>query len=609
MTSTTPTAAPTSINGSNPVPGMAYPFPPGQGAAGIPYSLSTSASLYVGELLPEVSEALLYELFNQIGPVASIRVCRDTVTRKSLGYGYINFHNLADAERALDALNYSPIKGHPCRLMWSQRDPSVRRSGNGNIFIKNLDKSVDNKTLHDTFSAFGNILSCKVVCDEHGSKGFGFVHFEKDESADFAIAKVNGMLLADKKVFVGRHVSRRERVSKFDEMKAKFTNVFAKNIDESVSDEDFVNMFSPFGKITSASLQKDEDGKSRGFGFVNFETHEDAQKAVDEMHNKEVNGKVMFVGRAQSKAEREDELRRQFEQLKLERINKYQGVNLYVKNLDESITEEKLKEEFSPFGQISSAKIMADDKGISKGFGFICFSSPEEAAKAVTEMNGRMIAGKPIYVAMAQRKDERKAQLEMQYAQRAQMRMQAGLPPMYPGGPVFYPPGAVPGQRPFMFPPQQMVARPRWMGPQIPGGQRPNMNYPAQSSYANATRPRPSRPSRGGMGGRKGGNPKYHSGARNAPEDADNGALTTSALASAAPEQQKQMLGERLYPLVRNREPELSSKITGMLLEMDNGELLHLLESPEALSAKVAEAVTVLHHHMSQLESEIENVD
>ena len=73
--------------------------------------------------------------------------------------------------------------------------------------------------------------------------------------------------------------------------------------------------------------------------------------------------------------------------------------------------------------------------------------------------------------------------------------------------------------------------------------------------------------------------------------------LTAQQLASASPDQQKNMIGERLYPLIHNVQPELAGKITGMLLEMDNGELLNLLESPEALNAKIMEAISVLQMH------------
>ena len=107
------------------------------------------------------------------------------------------------AERALDTMNFDVLKGRPIRIMWSQRDPSLRRSGVGNVFIKNLDKTIDNKAMYDTFSAFGNILSCKVAQDASGdSKGYGFVHFETEEAALQAIDKVNGMLLNDKKASI-----------------------------------------------------------------------------------------------------------------------------------------------------------------------------------------------------------------------------------------------------------------------------------------------------------------------------------------------------------------------------------------------------------------------
>lgn len=112
---------------------------------------------------------------------------------------------------------------------------------------------------------------------------------------------------------------------------------------------------------------------------------------------------------------------------------------------------------------------------------------------------------------------------------------------------------------------------------------------------------------RGGPGQGRGAQPQAAKpAAPAAPAQASSGVLpsaeggdrlTTAILANASPEQQKQMLGERLFPQVMAMQPELAGKITGMLLEMDNTELLVLLESAEQLKAKVVEAIEVLKQH------------
>ncbi|XP_043999270.1 polyadenylate-binding protein 4 [Gambusia affinis] len=598
------------------------------------------ASLYVGDLHPDITEAMLYEKFSPAGPVLSIRVCRDMITRRSLGYAYVNFSQPADAERALDTMNFDVVKGKPIRIMWSQRDPSLRKSGVGNVFIKNLDKSIDNKALYDTFSAFGNILSCKVVCDENGSKGYAFVHFETQDAADRAIDKMNGMLLNDRKVFVGRFKSRKEREAELGAKAKEFTNVYIKNFGDDMDDERLKELFEKYGKTLSVKVMADSSGKSRGFGFVSFEKHEDANKAVEEMNGTDLNGKTVFVGRAQKKMERQAELKRKFEQLKQERISRYQGVNLYIKNLDDTIDDEKLRKEFSPFGSITSAKVMLEE-GRSKGFGFVCFSSPEEATKAVTEMNGRIVGSKPLYVALAQRKEERKAHLTNQYMQRiAGMRAMpanAIINQFQPTSGYFMPAVPQAQNRTTYYAPNQLAQmrpNPRWQqqGGRGQGGfqgmpnslrqpgPRANLRHMTPSSGAQGPRgagqtmgPRQSM----GVPGPRAMPPyKYATSVRNpnpqvvqpiavqqtqpAVHVQGQEPLTASMLAAAPPQEQKQMLGERLFPLIQAMHANLAGKITGMLLEIDNSELLHMLESHESLRSKVEEAVAVLQAHQAK---------
>jgi polyadenylate-binding protein len=558
----------------------------------------TTASLYVGELDPSVTEAVLFEIFNIIGPVDSIRVCRDAVTRRSLGYAYVNYHNIADGEKALETLNYTNLKGKSIRIMWSQRDPSLRKSGEGNIFIKNLDVSIDDKALYDTFSAFGNILSCKIATENGVSKGYGFVHFEHSEDAENAIKNVNGMLLNNKKVYVGHHIPKKERDAKIEELRSQYTNIYVKNLDESITDDKLRAAFEKFGKITSLVIQKDDEGKSKGFGFINYENHDEAKKAVDEMNDTEFGGKKIYVSRAQKKNEREEELKKQYEKIREEKLNKYQGVNLYIKNLDESVTDEVLREKFSPFGTITSAKVMCDEKNDnkSKGFGFVCFSSPDEATKAVAEMNGFNLNGKQIYVALAQRKDVRKAQLEVQMNQRIQFRnmqnnQMMNNNGMYNNQQMFY--GGMPHMNPGRNMYYQGMIRPhQWNGQEGYNGQhqyrRNQRNGPRRGKYNNNQAQQNAAPAQEQAA------PVPVNEAPAQQPTAGASGITEADLAKLSEEEQRNKLGEALYTAISKINQQYVGKITGMLLEMKTNEIITLLDNPDVLKQKVDEAVKAL---------------
>ncbi|XP_066142899.1 embryonic polyadenylate-binding protein-like isoform X1 [Euwallacea fornicatus] len=552
-------------------------------------------SLYVGDLHPDVTEAMLYDKFSSAGQVLSLRICRDFRTKQSLSYGYVNFNSPRDAETALDTMNFDHLKGKPIRIMWCQRDPSLRKSGVGNVFIKNLDKNIDNKAMYDTFSAFGSILSCKVALDEDGySKGYGFVHFESEDIANRAIEKVNGMLLNEKRVYVGKFIPRSEREKKLGDRVKQFTNIYVKNFGQHMLDEEFYGIFSKFGTVTSSMVARNQDGTSKGFGFVAFEDANSAEKAAREMNGKEYDNRTLYVGRAQKKSERMNELRKKYEQQRMERFNKFQGLNLYIKNLDDSFTDDKLKAEFECFGKITSAKVMTEN-GRSRGFGFVCFSATEEANKAIHNMNAKIVGTKPLYVALAQRKEARRAFLTSQYVARAHAARQQGL--QLPGGPPFLLPAVAQGPRIF-GPAPALRAAPRW--PSLQPLSRPNGASFELPLLGAAPFRAPSRPASIRVHARPITGVTVHTARPNSKYTTRHGPETfiaDSRIVHAAPQEQKQLLGEQLFRIVEKLHPELAGKITGMLLEIDNSELVHMIKNQESLMAKVEEAIAVLEAH------------
>ncbi|MFS8002453.1 putative RNA recognition motif domain, nucleotide-binding alpha-beta plait domain superfamily [Helianthus anomalus] len=108
--------------------------------------------------------------------------------------------------------------------------------------------------------------------------------------------------------------------------------------------------------------------------FVNFESIQDAAKTVEGLNGKKFDEKECFVKKAQKKNEREREFKQKFEQSIKEAMDKSQGLSLYVKKLDDTVSDESLREYFVPFGTITSYKVMRDPNGTSKGSSFVAFS-------------------------------------------------------------------------------------------------------------------------------------------------------------------------------------------------------------------------------------------
>ncbi|KAE8703130.1 hypothetical protein F3Y22_tig00110474pilonHSYRG00178 [Hibiscus syriacus] len=430
----------------------------------------TTISLYVGDLDYSVTETQLY--FSQMGPILTVRVCRVMSTRMSLGYGHVNYCNPQDAARALELLNFTPSNGISGLCI-----PTA-------IPISNLDKGIDHRALLNTFSTFGNILSCKIATD---------------------------------------------------------SSVQSKESLGSISDEDLKKFFGEFGTITSVVVMWGSDGKCKGFGFINFEIADDAARAVESLNGKKFDD-------------------------------------------EECITDEKLEELFSLYGIITSCKVMRDPSGISKGSGFVAFSTPEEASRAVGSIFSNAITCNGTFSCttyanvltsssksrtaniLRSRTSDHFSSTEISDLACGCFFCQPGFgyqqqldPGMRPGGapmPNFY---MLPRGRVYRYPPGRSDGS-------VPTGGMLSVPYDI-----------------GGMPMRD----------ASLSQPIPIGALA-SALANATLEQQRTMLGENLYLVVEQVEPETAAKVTGMLLEMDQTEVLHLLESPEALKAKVVEAMDVL---------------
>ncbi|KIY71880.1 hypothetical protein CYLTODRAFT_368519 [Cylindrobasidium torrendii FP15055 ss-10] len=162
------------------------------------------ATVYLGNLDERCTDALVWELMLQAGPVSNVHLPKDRVSMAHQGYGFCEFLTEEDAEYACKIMNQIKLWGKPIRVNKASSDKKELDVG-ANLFIGNLDDNVDERLLYDTFQAFGTMTStAKIARDPSSgmSKGYGFVAYTNFEYSDAAIEAMNGQFLMNKPISV-----------------------------------------------------------------------------------------------------------------------------------------------------------------------------------------------------------------------------------------------------------------------------------------------------------------------------------------------------------------------------------------------------------------------
>ncbi|XP_059149573.1 polyadenylate-binding protein 1-like isoform X2 [Physella acuta] len=392
----------------------------------------------------------LWKLCKQFGEVTSAKVMVDEYGI-SKGFGFACFTDSDAAQRAVNKLNGLVLDG---RTLYAgpaltrtqrQRDFSFRydndehkndwRHNNNNanmtcsprICIRNLRDIVDEIRLRKEFERFGPVFQAELLKTYDGrSKGVGYVTYKEQTDATKALNSMHG------KVIYGTRIS--------VTYAHNYTNTATNTIpDNSLTPTNTINGGSDPGTNTSNVTNTSNDGDNNSKNFMqlkdlvsslankghpvnindisNFNTGSSVNRNssnntdnINTSNNAILAMSARKLSDAAGGAEPGDAVHGNgsgsgsgSEQ---KRCDDDAGddmtgttATLSVKNLDESITDEKLESLFSVYGHVLSAKVISNEFGVSKGFGFVIMSDVQDAVRAIKNLDGRIVVNRPVYVA------------------------------------------------------------------------------------------------------------------------------------------------------------------------------------------------------------------
>uniref|UniRef100_A0A8B9M674 Nucleolin n=1 Tax=Accipiter nisus TaxID=211598 RepID=A0A8B9M674_9AVES len=354
----------------------------------------TSAfSLFVGNLVPTKEYEELKTGIKEFFGKKNIEVL-DVRIGASKRFGYVDFSSAEDLDKALQ-LNGKKLMGLEIKLEKAKSKETMKENKKERdartLFVKNLPYRLTEDEMREVFE---NALEIRIVMNKEGnSKGMAYIEFKTEAEANKALEEKQGTEIDGRAMvidFTGEK-SHQEHQKGGGERESK--TLIVNNLSYAASEETLQELFK---KASSIKMPQTNQGRPKGYAFVEFPTTEDAKEALNSCNNTEIEGRAIrleFSSPAWQKGNMN--ARGGFNQ---------QSKTLFVRGLSEDTTEETLRESFE--GSISARIVTDRDTGSSKGFGFVDFSSPEDAKAAKEAMEDGEIDGNKVILDFAKPKGE-----------------------------------------------------------------------------------------------------------------------------------------------------------------------------------------------------------
>ncbi|XP_066182005.1 nucleolin isoform X2 [Sylvia atricapilla] len=308
-------------------------------------------------------------------------------------FGYVDFSSAEDLDKALQ-MNGKKLMGLEIKLEKAKSKETMKETKKERdartLFLKNLPYRITEDEIKEVFE---NALEVRIVMNKDGSsKGMAYVEFKTEAEANKAREEKQGTEIEGRAVvidFTGEK-SQQEK-NQQEHQKGESKTLIVNNLSYAATEETLQEVFK---KASSVKVPQNNQGRPKGYAFVDFATAEDAREAFNSFNNTEIEGRTIRLEFSSQKGNA-NARGGGFSQ---------QSKTLFVRGLSEDTTEETLRESFE--GSISARIVTDRDTGSSKGFGFVDFSSAEDAKAAKEAMEDGEIDGNKVILDFAKPKGD-----------------------------------------------------------------------------------------------------------------------------------------------------------------------------------------------------------